>query len=207
MVKLKYLSVLAALPVLFLTGCSYMHYDRKAYDYKKHAKTAEPISKTLRMNKAEMKPYYVVPPIRKIKGAAVSQVPPDSRLDLINKHKLFEKPQLVEKPHVTPVEKVVRSSNDMIVINAELPVAWKKVGEAINRAGYQIMDKDTSIYAYYLLDTYSTDKKIDSKTPIYQLFLKKRGNETIAVLYDSHNKPAKSTVANRILSAVQTEIS
>lgn len=75
---------------------------------------------------------------------------------------------------------------------------WSAVGRALNSAGYKIMQQDSEIGAYYVVD--KTSGKLTTSTPIYQVHLQKKGDSTIVT---TNNATVRDRVVNSLRNAAR----
>jgi uncharacterized lipoprotein len=107
-----------------------------------------------------------------------------------------------------PVMAPAPTSGPVIVtVNYDYSQAWDKVGQALRSSGYRVLQQDSSLGRYYVLDLAGTNGQLKRSTPIYQVHLIEIGNgKTQLNLLDSNNKPADGNASRRILGAVQQKL-
>lgn len=189
--------------VLMLSSCAHMNYSQK--HYQKYVGTVSPVivPKGLALKKGE--PYYQVPKITTSAPAGpVSLIPPGSKV-LQYRHSKNQKNQ---SALINSQWSYSRSGKTSLKLPITADVAWQKVNKALQKTPYKILDKDSTMKSFYVLDTESTDNSITQKTPIYRLFIEKSGKKAsqIAVL-NRRNQPVNPDIAKRILSAIKKDIS
>lgn len=93
-----------------------------------------------------------------------------------------------------------------LIMPNNISQCWKKVECALQKTPYQIVDQDSSLSSFYILDIKSTNNKITTATPIYRIYLESQGNQTHVVLLNKNNQPAAKDITRRILSAIQQRV-
>lgn len=199
--KFKYVTPLAILTIFtVLTGCTYHE-----NDYLHEAKTMHPVlAEGMKIKKGEG--YYPVPNIpTKTVAKAPSLVPPGSNLQRFQ-HKVKQpKKAKSRKKRFAQFEKASNGAQALLLA-AKRSIAWKRVGKALQSMSYQVLDQDSSMGSYYILDKKSTGNKITKTTPIYRIYLKASGSDTIVMLLNEKNKPASTEANQRILGALQQKL-
>ena len=189
-----------SLIVIALSSCARFGAHDKASA--KHAQTIPPLVIPAGAHPLKEQSYYTVPKTAKHPATTpVSLLPPGSHISEKSKHSGLHSNNQVAK--------WVRSSkgSSMLTLPMKANVAWSRVGKALHADHYQILDEDSAMGSYYVLDTRSTDKKITEKTPIYRLNIKQVGKHSEVTLMNQNNKPAKPAVAQRILGGLQKRLS
>ncbi|MGB6976678.1 MAG: outer membrane protein assembly factor BamC [Gammaproteobacteria bacterium] len=126
----------------------------------------------------------------------------------------YAEPNVEPRPQTTtaatppaPTSSAPSSGPVIVAINYDYSKAWDKVGQALRASGYRVLQQDSSLGRYYVLDLAGTNGKLQRNTPIYQVHLIEIGNgKTQLNLLNSSNKPADGNTARRILGAVQQKL-
>lgn len=124
----------------------------------------------------------------KNKSLPSNQFRNQNKLRLINQNKLVFQPAI--------------GTYSFIMLD-NISQAWMKIGRALRKTSYQVLDQDITVSSFYILDTESTNNKITKATPIYRVYLKSRGEGTQVFLLNKNNLPAIGSVSYRILLAIQ----
>lgn len=82
-------------------------------------------------------------------------------------------------------------------------MASLKDKNAHHQVSYLIMDRDSQLHSYYIVDKYTTHDKLTQFSPIYHLQIVSRNNNIYIVLYNEHGRLASAAVSKRILSNIQ----
>nr|WP_304985301.1 outer membrane protein assembly factor BamC [Coxiella-like endosymbiont] len=93
-----------------------------------------------------------------------------------------------------------------LIMSNNISQAWMKIGRALQKTSYQILDQDSMLSSFYILDIKSTNNKITKATPIYRIYLKPQGHQTQVVLLNKNNQPVAKDVAQRVLSDIQQKV-
>lgn len=180
--------------------------------YVKKAKTIPETKVPGDMSSANMQSYYPIPPVTEGGMDKIpSTLPPGSQAAQQAEQKQAQQEQRATA-HMAATQassnQVVSSSssNTALVLNLSYPQAWTRVGQGLNGSGYQILQQDRSLGAYYVLDVAGSGGKLKTDTPIYQVRLRSSGNSTTVTLSDSKNQPASPAVASRILHALRGQL-
>lgn len=189
--------------VLMLSSCAHMNYSQK--HYQKYVGTVSPVivPKGLALKKGE--PYYQVPKITTTAPAkSVSLIPPGSKV-LQYRH---SKNQKIQSASINSQWSYSKNGRTSLKLPITPEVAWRKVEKALQKTPYKVLDKDSAMKSFYVLDTERTGNSITQKTPIYRLFIEKLGKKEsqIAVL-NRRSQPVNPDVAKRILGVLKKDIS
>ena len=147
--------------------------------------------------------YYPVPPNGNVDTPPPSMVPPGSNFksaqtsaDLKSAAKPAESAQLVN----------LKSGGEALVLASKQAAAWKKVGGALKTSGYQVLDQDSEMGAYFILDASETGNKITNETPILRVNLKPNQNTTQVTLASHDNGRVDTKISDRILHQLQKNL-
>lgn len=196
-----------------LSGCTKLGFGDHSDQYQQ-AKTLTPISAPKGTAAVKGKNYYPVPAAR-AKSAGHKQpslVPPGSKINQYRaakeKPKAAKSSQATKKSTSASTAKTVRTAKllddgQRLDLAMSSKKAWKAVGAALKQTDYRVLDQDSGMGTYYVLDTQVTRHHITKKTPIYRLQVKaeKSGHSDVTV-FDQYNKPAPADVSEAILAVV-----
>ncbi|AAO90730.1 outer membrane protein assembly factor BamC [Coxiella burnetii] len=196
---MRYLTLITAIATTtLLVGCA-----KRPQNYLTHARTVPAIRTSADMPVKRGKNYYPVPNAAPSVTQSPSLVPPGSNLQRFENQTQLQ--QSFSKRTMATLQQSNQGSPVMAI--AEKPaVAWSKVGRALQKTPYQILDQDSTLHSYYVLDVKSTNNKITKTTPIYRVYLKAQGNQTQVILLNKDNQPAAKDVSQRILTAIQQKV-
>lgn len=187
----------AAAIMIFFVGCA-----KQNASYIAHAQTIHPI--VVPPVDTEVKAsenYYPVPNNAPSITTSPSLIPSGSNLQRFDNQSQLQSSKTV----LAILQQNSAAPAPVLIIDQKQGQVWGKVGRALQKTPYQILDQDNTINSYYVLDVKSTNNKITKKTPIYRVYLKSDGNRTDVVLLDKDNQPAEKSVSQRILSAIQQQ--
>lgn len=197
---MRYLICLFSLVVaVALAGCA-----SHSEDYIKQSKVVRPIVVPQGVAVKPGQNYYAVPLGRtQTVTTSPSLVPPGSNPQRF-RH-VPAKPQ-AQQNNKTLASWMRTENGQALEIAENAKTAWAHVGQALRATNYKILDRDSAMGSYYVLDTSSTDNKITSSTPIYRILLTAEGKNTQIQLLNQRNQPAPNDVSQRILGAVQQKL-
>ncbi len=94
-------------------------------------------------------------------------------------------------------------------VSKGLSATWKAMDRALEKTGYQVLDKDRSIHTYYILDIKNPDDELTPQTPIYEIYLQSYGAYTTVMLCKnnkcgSHAIPL--AIQRRILTTIKSQL-
>ena len=177
------ISIITIITTIFLFSCA-----KNSQNYLTHAQTIQAIKASVNIPIKPGKNYY---PIFNVDGRTLP---------------VTQSPSLVPPCKVMVTFQHNTQGIPIVTISEKSALAWIKVGSALQKTPYQILDQDSTFNSYYILDIKSTNNGIIKTTSIYRVCLKARGNQTQIVLLNKDNQPAPKEVAQRILTAIQQEI-
>ncbi|WP_423062383.1 outer membrane protein assembly factor BamC [Candidiatus Paracoxiella cheracis] len=184
---------------LLLVGCA-----NHNKDYIKQSKTVHTIVVPRGVALKPAQNYYPVPASTPQNiSTSPSLVPPGSDLQRFN-----PKSQAKSQPQKTQtLATLTQTKNGQVLeVSEQSSVAWARVGKALRKTSYKVLDEDPSMASYYVLDATSTNNKITKSTPIYRVLLKTNGDNTQVELLNQQNQPAPVDVSKRILGALQKNL-
>lgn len=160
------------------------------------------------LNDYRMNNYYNVPNAPRSRGnRAPSVAPPDGS----GKYRKYKDETYVKKA-TKPTAAVAANKATAPVGKGEVTLqqkpqkVWANLDTALKKAGYRVMDKDSSVNSYFVLDVPSTQGKVKRSTPVYQLRVQDDDGATALSLLNAKGKPADAAVSKRILTAVSKNI-
>jgi len=196
---LKFVPLL--LLAVLVSACSTTGSGVHSDDYIKQSQSVHPMLIPAGVAMPKQKPYYRVPAVAVRSGnASPSLLPPGSKVLQYR----------ASKHHVQTTGKVfarLNKSATRLTLSLNAKNAWPVVGRALQKTRYQVMDKDSGMGTYFLLDTEKTGNKITQSTPIYRLVIKKAGKKSRVSVMNQKNHLVDAGVAMRILSAVKKNLS
>lgn len=191
-----------------LTGCAQSKRVLRSHanDYQEQAGSVQKFT----VPKGDQVDYY---PISRPKPdhVAINTLPPGFHpQQIIHDHAAAEAARKAAKKqqHLAAAEEPVTQTKTMatlttLPLNMTMQTAWSKVSSALQAGGYQVLDQDESMHAYYVLDSAQTDNKITTTTPIERVTLAAKDKQVVVSVLDQNNKPADDAVSTRILTAIQ----
>lgn len=136
-----------------------------------------------------------------------SQLPPGSNLERFKNPSQLQWQALSSASQKKPAATQLSTDEQLsLIMSNNISQCWMKVECALQKTPYQIVDQDSSLSSFYIVDIKSTHDKITKATPIYRIYLKSQGNQTQVFLLNKNNQPAAKDVARRILSAIQKKV-
>lgn len=192
--------------VISLNACtSQTSYNQK--HFKRYAYSVHPIVVPSDTKIVKKEPYYQLPiGAAHVQAKPVSLIPPGSNI-LQYQKKSHDKKQ--NRQSSLPISKKLVQSKlgtEKIILSLKPAVAWEKLGEALRKSHYQILEKDKGMHSYYVLDSSKTHNKITQATPIYRVYVNAKGKYTEVGLMNHSNQPPNSKTTHRILKAIQLHI-
>ena len=147
--------------------------------------------------------YYPIPPNGNVDAKPPSLVPPGSNL-----HSSKEKSTKVAKAaSATKTQLVKLKSGDEALVMANTNAkAWGKVGSALKASGFQVLDQDSDMGTYFILDANETNNRITKQTPILRVNLKADQKNTQVTLASHDNGAVSAKVSDRILHQLQQQL-
>ena len=196
--------ILLILLASVLSACSSVGAGVRSDDYIKQSHAVHPIVVPAGAVPPKQKPYYRVPPVPvQAMNAPGSLVPPGSNVLKYRKGiRVKQHHTQAQAPVVAHLEKRTKH----LVLSLDAKQAWSAVGRALKKTHYQILDQDSAMGAYYVLDTRTTENKITQSTPIYRLKIKQVGKDSQVSVLNQENQPADARIAMQILGAVQQNL-
>lgn len=196
---MRYTALLTTITTLvFLGGCA-----KYSQDYIMDSRTIAPLVVFANTPIKKGQNYYLVPNIPSV-TQTTSQLPPGSNLERFQNQSQLQSSSASPKKLVAIQPSIDEQSS--LIMSDNISRAWMKIGRALQKTSYQILDQDSMLSSFYILDIKSTNNKIIKATPLYRIYLKPRGNQTQVVLLNKNNQPAAKDVAQRILSAIQQKV-
>jgi uncharacterized lipoprotein len=142
--------------------------------------------------------YYPIPPVSMAPMVQPNVLPPGSEI---------ARTQAQSQARVMPQRSsVVASSASAIILNSNYDQAWQQVGRALRASGYKIMQQDSSLGSYYVLDLASSGGKLKDTTPIYQVHLANKANNVAVNVLNEKSQVANTAVSSRILGAIRSRL-
>jgi uncharacterized lipoprotein len=189
-----------------LAGCAATHrlIHRHDNDYLKHASSEPALKVPANVSKKKIQSAYPVPKASTTETAPPSLVPPGSQINQIRQK--METKKTSSKAEMGRLV-TLKSGNPALVLAMTEKAAWPAVGSALQKSGYQVLDQDNAMAAYFVLDPQESSGKLTSKTPILRVNLKAKGDNTIVTMATHTDKKLAKNVSKRVLSAVLTKIS
>lgn len=187
-----------------LAGCA-----SHKYDYLYHSKSINPMVSAPGATVKKSQNYYPVPnlPAGGSVRAIPSLVPPDSDLQRFkSKSKSQAQATLPVKKASLANLKQNKDGSSVLVVSENINKAWADVKKALQSTPYKVLDQDSSMASYYILDSVTTGEKITKDTPIYRVTLKSEGAQTNIFLFNKTDQLVRSGVSTRILTALQKKI-
>ncbi|MDF1796249.1 MAG: outer membrane protein assembly factor BamC [Coxiellaceae bacterium] len=187
-----------ACAVVSLAGCSYTsrQLHRHDNDYARGAGTVAHMNAPAGARAHSMGEYYPVPSHADLHGKPPSIKPPGSGLQTSSVSVPKGKTRLVKS----------KSGDETLVMAANNRVAWSKVGKALKASGYQVLDEDSEMGAYFILDAKETHNKITKQTPILRVNLKANDQQTAISMASHDNAKLDSKISDRVLHEIQKHI-
>ncbi len=188
-----------ACAVMALAGCSWTNKQlhRHDNDYVSGAATVQHMDDSSAGRRAHsMGEYYPVPSHSDLHGKPPSIVPPGSNLHTSNTKATQGKPQIVK----------LKGGSEALVMAANTQQAWSKVGKALKASGYQVLDQDSEMGAYFILDAKETQNKITKQTPILRVNLKTEDKQTSVTMASHDNGALANKVTDRVLHEIQQHL-
>lgn len=204
---IKLLSI--SLVTLLLFACSAPKYASIDKNFVEQAKMSHKIVVPKGADAPQQQPYYAVPEgAGHIQAARVSLVPPGSNIPhyLKPSTKPSNNVMALQTANTEASQPRVAAAAKTLTLPKKASEEWAIVGRALKKTPYKILDQDANMGSYYVLDVKSTGNQITSRTPIYRVSLKTAGKQTQVSLMDQFNQPANPQVAQRILGALQKQL-
>ncbi len=150
--------------------------------------------------------YYAVPNRNVAPGASqVSLVPPGSRVLQAQTETKVKKTTYARAQGQSSWVKL-KDGSPALMLSMNANQAWASVGKALHSSKIQVLDQDSSIKSYYVLDTSVTNNKVTQTTPIYRLYVKQLGNQSELSVVSQKNRAVNPAITTRILTAVQRQL-
>ena len=214
----RLLLVTSLLAAVSVSGCSQFGLGHRDSNYAK-ARTIAPVTIPKGTDAPTMRAYYPVPNLpAQANTAPPSIIPPGSHiLEHMKKYHGHGPVAQAEAAKASasglPQAKAksttqlqTQTSEDSIAIKANVKVAWRMVGKALAHTPYQVLDKDTTLGSYYVLDSQQTHDKVTANTPIYRIRVKQSGHFAVVSVYDRDNAHAGKVAATKILATLKHAI-
>ncbi|MBW5802331.1 outer membrane protein assembly factor BamC [Coxiella endosymbiont of Ornithodoros amblus] len=196
---MRYLTLITVIAIMtLLIGCA-----KRPQNYLTHAWTVPVMRTSTDMPVKRGENYYPLPSATPSAIQSPSLVPPGSNLQRFENQTQLQ--QSFSKRAMATLQQSNQGSPVMVIVEKPA-VAWSKVERALQKTPYQILDQDSTLHSYYVLDVKGTNNKITKATPIYRVYLKAQGNQTEVILLSKGNQPAAKDVSQRILTAIQQKI-
>lgn len=125
----------------------------------------------------------------------------------------------VAEPAVLKTSIVKTASGSTIQMADNIDQAWRRVGLALDRAGFTVEDRDRSKGIYYVryVDTVADDRtgffsrifrsKSDDKAPMqYQIQVKSNGTGSETSVLDGKGQPVESSTTDRIIGLINDQL-
>jgi uncharacterized lipoprotein len=176
---------------LAMTGCAatsrLVH--RHDNDYLKASKSDAALKLPASASSQNIKSAYPIPKGAAPEAVAPSLVPPGSQIHQIRKNLNAKKTTTAALP-----------------LSMSTKVAWVKVGASLKRGGYQVLDQDRAMGAYFVLDPQETGGKVTKTTPILRVNV--TGNtEASNVTVASHGNTAiNAAISQRVLTSISSHM-
>lgn len=148
----------------------------------------------------QMGEYYPVPAGGKVDAKRPSTVPPGSNIQTSQ-----AKSTSISKNKTTELVKQ-KSGDETLMVASNNTKAWATVGKALKASGYQVLDQDSDMGAYFILDAKATEDKITNKTPILRVNLKATQDKTAVTLASHDNGHIDVAIQDRILQSLQQQL-
>ncbi len=213
---LRQLKVLISLVLcVLLAACSSAPSNRNVA---KQAETIPPIVVPHGAHAPKLHAYFKVPavPSKITHAGTVTLLPPGSQRWYKRSKSTISKTkhQQSKRSHVKQQTqkkiswaRLPNGTSGLIIAQSKRGQAWTRVGRALHQSSYQILDQDSGMGTYYILDTKKTGNKVTDKTPIYHLLVKQVGDHSEVLLTNQHNKPLDSKVTHRVLATLLKQLS
>ncbi|WP_267256817.1 outer membrane protein assembly factor BamC [Coxiella endosymbiont of Ornithodoros maritimus] len=196
---MRYLTLITVIAItMLLVGCA-----KRPQNYLTHARTVLVMRTSTDIPVKRGENYYPVPDVAPSVTQSPSLALPGSNLQRFENQTQLQ--QSFSKRTMVTLQQSNQGSPVMTIVEKPA-VAWSKVGRALQKTPYQILDQDSALHSYYVLDVKSTNNKITKATPIYRVYLKAQGNQTQVILLSKGNQPAAKDVSQRILTAIQQKV-
>lgn len=207
--KIHWLYLSAVSMALGLTGCSSIthKYENFRNNHEAYHPTAESVPPTKGIDQQQVSSNYQVKPLQnpsQVQTASI--VPPGSNLEKPAASAPAKTATATTTQPSTTTPSSTSPAKQTYVVAGKYNDVWKKVGVAIKKANYQLLDQDSGLGTYYVLDTSVTSGKINETTPIYQLHLTQVPQGIQLSLLNSQSEPASADVTQRILGAVMAQM-
>lgn len=197
---MRYTALLTTITTLVFLGSCAKYSD----DYIINSRTIAPLVVFANTPIKKGQNYYPVPNAPSVTKKASQLLPPGSNLEQFQNQIQLQSSPASQKKLVAMQSSIDKQSS--LIISDNISQAWMKIGRALQKTSYQILDQDSTLSSFYILDIKSTNNKIIKATPIYRIYLKPRGNQTQVVLLNKNNQLAAKDVTQRILSAIQQKM-
>ncbi len=117
---------------------------------------------------------------------------------------LVDLAKVTQLPHTAKSITVAITVNDhaipILLMDCDQNVAYLATGKALKAAGYTIVKVERRKNAYYFVDTVSSHGAINSKMPVYGLYVRSNGVIARLILLDETSTFAKDSVAMPIFT-------
>ncbi len=183
-----------------LSACASEH-EAATKDNQTIAKTTIPVN----LSNSRIVNEFPVPPAATAAASGkqkVSLIPPGSDLQRFTKN---AKKKIALTAQAGPTKTIVQA-NESFFLAVPSTQAWSKVGDALKSSGYQVLDQDSALGAYYILDKSATGGAVQRNTPIYQVQLTKQANGTIVSLLNSNSQPATDATGKKVLAVLKKKL-
>lgn len=151
----------------------------------------------------QMGEYYPVPPGGNVDARPPSLTPPGSNL-----HSSKDAPvKVAQKTSANKTQLVkLKSGSEALVMASNSTAAWGKVGSALKASGFQVLDQDSDMGTYFILDAKETNDRITKQTPILRVNVTADQQNTQVTLASHDNGSVADTVSDRILHQLQQQL-
>jgi uncharacterized lipoprotein len=171
--------------------------------YKKVKSTERPVVIPQHLSSNNVQDYYEVPSAaEKLTQTSPSLAPPGSGLQENTRQQLLsqqDKIRNAENAKILGHTAFNQSANrGPTAVEMGFSQTWMKIGHVLQASNYKIVEKDSSIGTYYVIDTHNTSGKVKKDMPIYQVHLKASGGSTMVSV--SPANPALQNHINRSLN-------
>ena len=98
-------------------------------------------------------------------------------------------------------------SAQSIVVQSDLKHSWVKVGTALKKSGYRIIDQDQTTYCFYVLDVRGKGRALNEASPLYVVELHAQSAKLTRVTISTKNdQPVPPGVAKEILNNIAAKL-
>ncbi len=111
------------------------------------------------------------------------------------------------KPPAPKASLANAASAQSIVVQSDLKHGWVKVGIALKKSGYRVIDQDPTTYCFYVLDVRGKGRALNEASPMYVVELRAQSAQLTRVTVSTkNNQPVPPRVAKEILNNIAVKL-